>query len=215
MDPRAHWERVYRTNAADEVSWYQPEAKLSLQLIQQVASSRDARIIDVGAGASTLVDGLLAAGYHHLTVLDVSITALVKAQQRLGNAARSVVWQEADVLTAELSTASFDIWHDRAVFHFLTSATDRARYVAQVRRAVRPMGYVVVATFAEDGPTRCSGLEVVRYSPDALRSEFGDDFQLLESRREQHATPWGATQAFTYCLCRYEPRVIARDAVSN
>lgn len=212
VDPKSYWEQVYRTKGPDQVSWFQPEATLSLELIQQVAPARDSAIIDVGAGASTLVDGLLIAGYGRITVLDLSPAALAQAQQRLPNAAGSVVWREADVLTADLPVAAFDMWHDRAVFHFLTSAADRARYVAQVRHAVRSGGYVLVATFAEDGPTRCSGLDVARYSPDALHSEFGSDFRLVESRREEHDTPWGARQAFTYCLCRYEPHASARHA---
>jgi SAM-dependent methyltransferase len=212
VDLKSHWERVYRTMGPDQVSWFQPEATLSLRLIQQVAPSRDSAIIDVGAGASTLVDGLVAAGYGRITVLDLSRAALAQAQQRLPHATDSAVWQEADVLTAELPAAEFDVWHDRAVFHFLTLAAQRARYVAQVRHAVRPGGYALVATFAEDGPTRCSGLNVARYSPNALHSEFGRDFRLMESRREEHNTPWGTRQAFTYCLCRYEPLASARHA---
>ena len=210
MDPRSHWEQVYRTKGPDQVSWFQPEAKLSLELIQLVAPARDTTIIDVGAGASMLVDGLLTAGYSRITVLDLSSAALAQAQQRLASRTGAVIWQEADVLTADLDAGAFDVWHDRAVFHFLTDATDRARYVAQVRQAVRPGGYVLVATFAEDGPLRCSGLSVARYSPDSLHGEFGSDFRLVESRREQHRTPAGAPQAFTYCLCCYEPNVSAR-----
>lgn len=205
MDPRSHWEHIYRTKGSDQVSWFQPEATLSLELIQLVTPARDTAIIDVGAGASMLVDGLLTAGYSKITVLDLSSAGLAQSRDRVSNRAGSVVWQEADVLTADLATGAFDIWHDRAVFHFLTGATDRARYVAQVRKSVRPGGCVLVATFAEDGPIRCSGLDVVRYSPDALLGEFGSDFRLVTSRREQHTTPGGAPQAFTYCLCCYEP----------
>jgi SAM-dependent methyltransferase len=212
VDQKSHWEQLYRTKGPDQVSWFQPEATLSLELIKHVAPSRDSAIIDVGAGASMLVDGLLTAGYSRITVLDLSPAALAQAQQRLRNAAGSVAWREADVLMANLDAAAFDVWHDRAVFHFLTSAADRARYVAQVRHAVRSGGYVLVATFAEDGPTRCSGLDVARYSPDVLHSEFGSDFRLVESRREEHRTPLGARQAFTYCLCRYEPHASAHHA---
>ena len=194
------------------MSWFQPEATLSLQLIQRAAPDRDSAVIDVGGGASTLVDGLLSAGYRRLTVLDLSPAALEQAHRRLGNDANSVVWQAADVLTADFRAAEFDVWHDRAVFHFLTRDADRHRYLAQVRRAVRPGGHVLVATFAEDGPTRCSGLDVARYSPESLHSEFGDDFQVVESLRQEHRTPWGATQAFTYCLCRYEPHASSRHA---
>ncbi len=196
------------------MSWFQPEATLSLALIQRVAPGFDSAIVDVGAGASTLVDGLVTTGYHCITVLDLSVAALAHAQQRVAGCgtAGSVVWRQADVLTAELSAAAFDVWHDRAVFHFLTDGADRARYVAQVRHAVRPGGFVLVATFAEDGPLRCSGLDVARYSSDALHGEFGGDFRLLDSRREEHRTPWGARQAFTYCLCRYDPQALLRDA---
>lgn len=210
-DPKHHWERVYRTSGPEQRSWFQREARLSGELIQQVAPDRDAAIIDVGAGASTLVDGLLRAGYRHLTVLDLAAAALTEAQRRVGAAASAVEWREADVLSAPLPPAAFDVWHDRAVFHFLTAPADRARYVAQVRRAVRPDGYVLVATFAEDGPTRCSGLDVMRYSPVTLHAQFGEDFRLLESRREEHRTPSGAVQAFAYALCRYEPRDRARS----
>jgi SAM-dependent methyltransferase len=206
VDQKSHWERVYRATGPDQLSWFQPEARLSLELIQQAAPARDSAIIDVGAGASTLVDGLVTAGYGTITALDLSAAALAQAQRRLSDAGRAVVWRHADILTIELPIAAFDVWHDRAVFHFLTDAADRVRYVAQVRRAVKPGGFVLVATFAEDGPTRCSGLAVARYSPEALHGEFGDDFQFVESRREEHSTPWGAPQIFTYCLCRYEPR---------
>lgn len=212
MDPKSHWEQVYRQNGPEQVSWFQREARLSLELIQGAVPDRDASILDVGAGASTLVDGLLAAGYARLSVLDLSASALRQAQTRLGPLATQVSWLNADVLTIELPRAAFDVWHDRAVFHFLTASKDRARYVEQVRRAVRPEGYVLVATFAEDGPTHCSGLDVARYSPESLHGEFGPEFRVVASRREEHRTPWGAVQAFTYCLCRYEPRAGTRRA---
>lgn len=198
----AHWEQVYRTKQPDQVSWFQAEARLSRELIERVAPSRDARIIDIGAGASTLVDGLVAAGFRAITVLDISPAALAVAQSRIGASAATVRWRAADVLQAELPHHGYDVWHDRAVFHFLTEAGDRARYVQQVRHAVRPGGTVIVATFAEDGPLRCSGLEVARYSPEALHGEFGPGFELVERHRELHTTPSGATQAFTYCVCR-------------
>ena len=202
MDRHEHWEQVYRTKGPDQVSWFQAEARLSRELIVGAVPDRTASIIDIGAGASTLVDGLLGAGYRNLTVIDLSSAALELTKARLGPAADDVTWQAADILSAELPAQAFDVWHDRAVFHFLTDASDRARYVAQVRHAVRPGGIVLVATFAEDGPLRCSGLEVARYSPDALHAEFGDAFALLASHRELHTTPSGATQAFTYCVCR-------------
>jgi ubiquinone/menaquinone biosynthesis C-methylase UbiE len=205
MDHREHWETVYRTKEPEQVSWYQAEATLSLRLIEHVAPHRDARIVDIGAGASSLVDGLLRAGYRHLTVLDLAANALAIAQQRLGPDAARVTWITGDVLSLPLPPAGFDLWHDRAVFHFLTAPSDRARYVAQLRRSVAVGGHVLVATFAEDGPRRCSGLEVARYSPTTLHGEFGADFRLLASERELHTTPSGSQQAFTYCLCRFEP----------
>ena len=212
LDPKSHWEGVYRTKRPEEVSWFQPEASLSLQLIQQVAPDRGSAIIDVGGGASRLVDGLIRADYHRITVLDLALTSLSQAQNRLQDSAPLVNWREADVLTAELATAAFDVWHDRAVFHFLTDPADRALYVAQVRRALRPQGYAIVATFAEDGPTHCSGLAVARYSAEELHDEFGDTFSLIHSYRETHITPNGVPQAFTYCVCRYEPQASTQHA---
>lgn len=206
MTQREHWEDIYRTQSDSEVSWYQSEAKVSLDLIRRVAPASESPIIDVGGGASTLVDGLLDAGYRRLTVLDLAGSALAVAKQRLGREAEQVEWIESDVLTAPFPSASYAVWHDRAVFHFLTDPSDRARYVAQVRNAVQPGGHAIVASFAPDGPTRCSGLEVVRYSPDTMHAEFGRSFQLLDSVREDHHTPSGVTQAFLYCLCRVGQR---------
>lgn len=204
-DQKAHWETVYRTKRADELSWFQREPAISLALIRRAAPETSARIIDVGGGASRLVDELFRAGYSDVTVLDLSSTALSQARARLGGAAARVHWLEADVLNARLPEAGFDLWHDRAVFHFLTSPSDRDAYLAQVRRAVRSGGHVLVATFAEDGPTKCSGLPVARYSADALRDELGRAFQLVDSTREQHVTPSGTRQSFVYCLCRFVP----------
>jgi ubiquinone/menaquinone biosynthesis C-methylase UbiE len=203
MNPKEHWETIYSNKSADEVSWFQPEARLSLALITEAAPDPDAAILDVGGGASSLVDGLLAAGYANVTVLDLSSAALEQARTRLGEEAARVKWLEADIRTVELPPAATDVWHDRAVFHFLTSPEDRQLYVRQVQRAVRPGGYVLVATFADDGPERCSGLEVARYNADTLHAEFGSGFRMLRSERENHVTPWGSTQRFVYCLCRY------------
>jgi SAM-dependent methyltransferase len=204
MDRTRHWQTIYETKAADEVSWYQPEALLSLELIRRVTPDLDAPIIDVGGGASTLVDGLLDAGYRAVTVLDLAPAALERASARLGQRAAGVRWVAGDVLEAPLLKGAYAVWHDRAVFHFLTEAADRARYVVQAQRAVRPGGHVIVASFGPEGPERCSGLEVVRYTPEAMHAEFGADFRLLDSTREEHRTPWGSTQAFVYCLCRVE-----------
>ena len=204
MDPKQHWESVYRKRDPAQASWYQAEATLSLALIRNAAPPW-AVVLDVGGGSSTLVDGLLATGYHGVTVLDISSAALDHARRRLGDAAHEVNWMVADILTAVLPDHGVDVWHDRAVFHFLTSATDRERYVSQVKGAMRAGGVVLVATFADDGPTRCSGLPVERYSAGELHGQFGPDFRLIASRREEHVTPQGVVQAFVYCLCRYEP----------
>jgi SAM-dependent methyltransferase len=202
MSQREHWQNLYRTKHPSEVSWYQPEAKVSLDLIRRVAPDLDAPIIDVGGGASTLVDGLLDAGYRDVTVLDIAGASLALARTRLGKRAGDVAWAEANILTAVLPRAGYAVWHDRAVFHFLTDPADRARYVAETRESVSPGGHVIVASFAPDGPAQCSGLEVARYSPDTMHAQFGEGFRLLDSVREEHHTPSGTTQAFVYCLCR-------------
>jgi len=202
VDAEAHWEKVYTTKAPTDVSWYQPDAELSLKLIRQAAPDHAAAIIDVGGGASTLVDGLLDEGYTNVTVLDLSASALGQAAARLGEDAGGVRWIEADIRDADLAVHAYDVWHDRAVFHFLTAPADRRRYVEQVLRAVKVGGHVLVATFASDGPTHCSGLEVARYEPDELHAQFGSEFELLKSVREQHKTPSGAVQPFVYCMCR-------------
>lgn len=206
MNRDKHWDSVYRTRPPTAVSWYQPEARLSLELIRRVAPELDAPVLDVGGGASTLVDGLLDAGYEDITVLDLAPAALARAQERLGNRTAQAKWIVADVLDAPLPPVSCAVWHDRAAFHFLTDARDRARYVAQVERVVRPGGHVIVASFGPDGPARCSGLEVMRYSSAGLHGEFGAAFRLLDSAREDHRTPDGTVQAFVYCLCRVEPQ---------
>lgn len=209
MDDKAHWETVYESKPADSVSWFQPSAERSRELIRRVAPGLDAPIIDIGGGASILVDELLRLGYRDLTVLDLAGNALALARQRLGVAAAAVHWIEADVRTAPLPSGHYAVWHDRAVFHFLTDAADRAAYVAQVRRAVRPGGFALIATFAEDGPAKCSGLPVARYSPEALHGQFGDAFELVSSEREIHETPSGTQQAFIYCLCRFGGRPVS------
>ena len=204
MDTKTHWENIYTTKAPDQVSWYQPHPVRSLDFIRRTGSAPADAIIDVGGGASTLVDDLLAEGYQHLTVLDLSAAALRLARQRLGPTAAAVRWVEADITHAPLPPHAFAVWHDRAVFHFLTRPADRQRYVAQVRRTVRRGGHVIVATFADDGPERCSGLNIQRYAPDELHAEFGQAFRLVDSAREAHPTPFGTEQKFIYCYCRLE-----------
>ncbi|HXD41276.1 MAG TPA: class I SAM-dependent methyltransferase [Ramlibacter sp.] len=201
MEMKSHWEQVYRSKPVDSVSWYQPHALRSLELIRRVAPRLDVSILDVGGGASTLVDDLLDAGMTHVGVLDISAAALQVARRRLGPRADRVQWIEGDITSVELAPASVDVWHDRAVFHFLTEPGDRAAYVRQVRRAVRPGGHVIVAAFSPDGPPQCSGLPVVRYAPDALHAQFGSAFELVAHELEAHHTPSGAIQQFVYCLC--------------
>lgn len=200
VDHQQHWDSVYRNKAADQVGWFQPHAASSLRLIEGCAA-KDAHIIDVGGGASVLVDDLLDAGYRNLTVLDLAESALAASRARLGERADSVQWVAADITRAELPEACYDVWHDRAVFHFLTDPADRARYVAQVLKSVKPGGHVIVAAFGPGGPLQCSGLDVVRYDPDALHAEFGAPFRLLGHETETHHTPSGQEQEFVYCYC--------------
>lgn len=164
---------------------------------------KSGQIIDIGGGISTLVDDLLANDYKNVSVLDISAVSLQTARQRLGSQAKKINWIEADITQAQLPHQFYDVWHDRAVFHFLTKAEDRQKYVEAVRRSVRQGGHVIVATFAPDGPEKCSGLDIVRYDEDALHNEFGDDFEVVDStRRETHHTPFGTDQKFVYCYCR-------------
>ncbi len=202
MQTKEHWEKVYSTKASDDVSWYQVHAEESLRLIHGTGAKKSAAIIDVGGGASTLVDDLMSEGYSNLTVLDLSSAALLAAKSRLGPAASKVNWIEASILDAVLPRHAFDIWHDRAVFHFLTSSEERHAYVEAVLKAVKPGGHVIVATFAEDGPDKCSGLPVMRYNAQGLHAEFGSPFKLLKHEEEAHHTPAGKIQKFIYCYCR-------------
>ncbi|MFC7418718.1 class I SAM-dependent methyltransferase [Iodobacter arcticus] len=202
MQTKSHWEQVYSSKATDAVSWFQEHAEHSLKLIQKTGLPLSAAIIDIGGGASTLVDDLLANGYRNLTVLDLSAAAMAAAAKRLGSRGLDVKWIEADITQAPLPTKTYDIWHDRAVFHFLTSEAERQAYVAAVLDAVKLGGHVIVATFAEDGPTQCSGLPVMRYNATDLHSEFGTPFELVHHDKEAHHTPFGTIQQFVYCYCR-------------
>jgi ubiquinone/menaquinone biosynthesis C-methylase UbiE len=202
MQSKDHWEKVYTTKATDAVSWFQPHADRSLDLIRVSHHGHDAAIIDVGGGASTLVDDLVAEGYTDLTVLDLSAAALEVARKRVGVQESKVRWIDADITRVELPANRYDIWHDRAVFHFLTDAADRETYVRTVFNSVKPGGHVIVAAFAEDGPLQCSGLPVMRYRAGELHDQFGEAFELLVHSREEHHTPSGAVQPFVYCYCR-------------
>jgi SAM-dependent methyltransferase len=201
MDASTHWNDVYQRKQPDQVSWYRPHLERSLAFVDHATPAPSA-IIDVGGGASTFVDDLLVRGHRDLTVLDLSGAALDAARTRLGPLGAQVSWLEGDVTTVPLRAQAYDFWHDRAVFHFLWEPEQRARYVEQVRHAVRPGGHVLVATFGPAGPERCSGLDVMRYDADRLHAAFGDEFRKVESVTELHSTPWGAEQQFVYCYCR-------------
>lgn len=204
MDAKTHWENVYTSKAPDAVSWYRAHLDASLALIDRAAADRSSAIIDIGGGSSTLIDDLLLRGYTNVTVLDVSRTAIEVAQRRLGAAAAQVHWLAGDITRIDLEPGAYDLWHDRAVFHFLTAKDQRIAYVRQALRAVKPGGGVIVGTFGPEGPTKCSGLEVVRYDAESLGREFGSHFHVLESFTEQHHTPFGTTQQFLYCYGRIE-----------
>jgi len=202
MSSKDYWDAVYRTKPADGVSWFRPHLERSLAFLEGTKLALDARVIDVGGGASTLVDDLLERGYVNVTVLDLSQAALDATQARLGERAARVQWLCADVTDARLPEAAYDFWHDRAVFHFLRDPASRARYVDAVRRSLKPGGHIVVATFGPHGPEKCSGLEVMRFSAEALHDEFGSDFAREADATEMHTTPWGTEQEFVYCYCR-------------
>ena len=199
---KQHWEDVYSAKASNEVSWYQSIPDTSLSLIRASkagsAAGSAAKIIDIGGGASTLADHLLAEGFRDVTVLDISEAAIEQARQRLGTRASQIHWLVADIVSWRPQTR-YDLWHDRAVFHFLTNPEDRRAYVAALKATLRPGGTVILATFAPDGPERCSGLPVCRYSPEMLAAELGAELTLVQTIAEDHHTPSGAVQPFIYC----------------
>ena len=199
MDRTSHWNTVYTTKDSKTVSWYQPHLERSLDLIRMTSPHKEAAIIDIGGGASTLVDDLVADGYHNVTVLDVSSAALACTKHRLGDMANTVHWIEGDVTQVQLAPYQYEVWHDRAVFHFLTAAEDRHAYLERLLGSVKPGAHIIMATFGPEGPLKCSGLDTMRYSPDALCSELGPAFQLLHALDEHHATPTGKVQHFIYC----------------
>lgn len=202
MTSKQHWETVYQTKAPDAVSWYRPHLDTSLALIEKAVPDRAVAIIDIGGGEATLVDDLVARGYRQLSVLDISLAAIAVARQRLGATAAQVTWLADDLLKASLPAQYFDLWHDRAVFHFLTDAEQRTQYVQQLTHALKPGGHAIIATFGLQGPPKCSGLDVVRYDATSLLQALGPQFKLIESADELHHTPFGTTQQFTYCHCR-------------
>jgi 2-polyprenyl-3-methyl-5-hydroxy-6-metoxy-1,4-benzoquinol methylase len=198
---KAHWENVYCTKRENEVSWFQESPAPSLELIELAKPTPDAAIVDIGGGASRLVDTLLKRGFRDVTVLDLSEAALAAAKVRLGDKAVPVQWVAADV-TKWSPSQSFDIWHDRAAFHFLTDPADRAAYVARLAKAIKPGGSVIIGTFALDGPEKCSGLPISRYDAASLGEVLGNGFHLVHTRRHEHATPWAAIQRFQFSVFR-------------
>ncbi len=202
FDPKTHWENIYKTKSSKDVSWYRPHLEESLRMIRSLGLSKDAEIIDVGGGASTLPDDLLAEGYKNITALDISSVAFKVSKDRLGNKTNSIHWFEADVTQASLKPNHYDLWHDRAVFHFLTKPEDRQKYVNNLSKALKPGGYALISTFGSNGPLKCSGLEIVRYSAENLKKELGEAYELEKHCTEIHKTPFDTTQEFLYCLFR-------------
>ncbi len=206
MDLKTHWDALYKTKAPNETSWYQEHPSKSLELIKATGiGQREGMLIDVGGGASTLVDRLLSDGFQRITVLDISPEALQQAKTRLGTRAECVTWIEGDITQVILPYHLYDLWHDRAVFHFLISPDDRQHYLRTLNDAVKPGGHAILAAFALDGPPQCSGLEVMRYDPETLSEALGRGFRLVESAYEEHQTPSGAHQRFVYCRFRRDP----------
>lgn len=202
MSSKEHWEKVYVMKSAESVSWFQEHASTSLQLIAETQVPQEGSIIDVGGGVSTLVDDLLAQGYGNVTVLDLSATALQAARTRLGDKENRVSWLVGDITDIQLPKLHFDVWHDRAVFHFLVSPAARAAYKAVLHGSLKSNGHLILATFAEDGPPQCSGLPVMRYSVEELVVEMREAFDLVRAVKEDHSTPSGNIQKFSYCHFR-------------
>lgn len=203
MDRRSHWDSIYIARPTTSLAWYQPHLRLSLELLQGLGLPQDSPIIDIGGGDCTLVDDLIDLGYTNLTVLDVSGQALARSRERLAERAAQVTWLEVDVTLVDLPPAAFRAWHDRAVFHFLSDPLERGLYILALRKSLAPGGYLILASFALDGPQQCSDLPVIRYSPETLAAELGPHFKLLTSAGEIHRTPWGSEQRFQYSLFQH------------
>jgi len=197
LDAKNHWEEIYHSTSPGKVSWYQENLATSLDFIEKTGLPKEAPILDVGSGASTLVDQLLLRGYRNLALLDVSTKALLLTRQRLGGKATGVAWHHGDVTRYSLPE-QYSLWHDRAAFHFLVDPSDRRAYVTSLRQGLRPQGHLILATFAVGGPTRCSGLDVTQYDTQKITTELGQDFRLIETLEELHQTPAGVEQLFSY-----------------
>ena len=202
-DWKDHWEGLYTQKNPAEVNWYQSHPQHSLSLVGDTGMGTAASIIDVGGGASTLVDYLLQAGYRDITVLDIARTAIERAQQRLGDLSQQITWVEGDI-TDYSAGRTFDIWHDRAVFHYLTLDRDRDLYMKALHNSLKPGGQVIIATFSDIGPSQCSGLDITRYNPGSLGLALGSELHLVETLTEEHRTPDGGLQQFVYCRFRHD-----------
>ena len=199
MAAKDHWENVYTTKSSNEVSWFQSHSTKSLELINSIGLPLSAPLIDVGGGASVLVDDLIKLGYSNLNILDISPAALKTSQKRLGNASKQVKWIEADITDERLKALKIDLWHDRAVFHFLTEKNQRLKYIDNLKHILNKGGHLIIATFADDGPQKCSGLDICRYNQDTLALELGECFTLVSHHKETHQTPFNTKQNFIYC----------------
>ena len=195
---KKHWENIYDTKKLTEVSWYQPVPESSLNFINATEVAKDAQIIDIGGGDSFLVDNLISLGYTNLNVLDISLNAIARAKLRLADKADEVIWIESDITNFNPSR-TYDIWHDRAAFHFLTSPEDIQKYLDTMESAISPGGHLILGTFSEKGPTKCSGIEIKQYSIDELKAVVPDSFKLIEGKYIDHPTPSGSLQNFTFC----------------
>lgn len=202
MDRERHWNDRYSTTTVEKLGWFRVHLERSLQWIDELGLSHDASIIDIGAGASTLVDDLMERGFTDISALDVSAEALAITRKRLGEKAAGVEWYVADVTSAELPEASFDLWHDRAVFHFLTDEPDRDLYRQALSRALRPSGHLLIGVFSPEAPPKCSGLPVERYTLEQLEAEFSSDFELVREGSDPHVTPGGVEQPYVYALLK-------------
>jgi SAM-dependent methyltransferase len=205
MGRKEHWEGVYSSKPSERLGWFKPRLQTSLEWITTLGPDPDTPIIDVGGGASTLIDDLLDIGYSSITVLDIAEPALDLLKTRLGEKDSVVDWLCGDITNIDLPENAFELWHDRAVFHFLTEAEDRERYRGNLCRALRPGGHMIIGTFAPEAPPKCSGLPVQRYDVDLLRDTLGEEFELQRHQKEMHVTPGGVEQMYLYCAFRYAP----------
>ena len=203
MSRKEHWEQVYSSKPADRLGWYKPRLQTSLDWISALGLEPDTPVIDIGGGASTLIDDLLGQGFSAITVLDIAEPALALLRTRLGDKAAVVTWLCGDITSMELPEDAFGLWHDRAVFHFLTEASDRERYKANLTRSLRSGGHLIIGTFAPEAPPKCSGLPVQRYDLELLCDTLGDEFELQQHRKEMHITPGGVEQMYLYCEFRF------------